>query len=296
MALENGDLDPTATLLAGFEDGGDNNLNDWAKLAGLGKDGADWLEQQLAEEPKQGRTSGETDSSVEKRTSGVAETEAGQSVTSATSGVSGKKGGKKGGKSPFRVFVTKIPENLTHDDLTSYFAQFGGIDDLFVPLRNPGVKGDRSHKNIAFVSFANETVYNEVLSRREYEVKQGVFVVVDKAMSLDEGKTGSSNERSKGGSGKWGGKDKGYGGKKGWGKEGNDGWGSSGKGGDWGSSGKGKGGGNWWDAGSGTGAWGSGAGSQNWWDVGTGGKGSGNASSSSPYDWWAGLAAQAGWW
>lgn len=36
-----------------------------------------------------------------------------------------------------RVFVTRISEELTKEDLEAYFCQFGELTDIFVPLKNP---------------------------------------------------------------------------------------------------------------------------------------------------------------
>jgi len=53
----------------------------------------------------------------------------------------------------YRVFVTRIAETLTKEDLQAYFQQFGELTDIFVPLKNPMNQYDDSHKGIAFVSF-----------------------------------------------------------------------------------------------------------------------------------------------
>ncbi|CAD7943327.1 unnamed protein product [Amoebophrya sp. A120] len=81
-----------------------------------------------------------------------------------------------------RVFVTRISEDLTKEDLEAYFCQFGELTDIFVPLKNPNSEQkDSSHKGIAFVSFKDKDTYEEVLSRDKYEIKPNVFIVVDKA-------------------------------------------------------------------------------------------------------------------
>mmetsp|Transcript_12929 Transcript_12929/g.31508 ORF Transcript_12929/g.31508 Transcript_12929/m.31508 type:complete len:231 (+) Transcript_12929:660-1352(+) len=81
-----------------------------------------------------------------------------------------------------RVFVTRISEDLTKEDLEAYFCQFGELTDIFVPLKNPNSElKDQSHKGIAFVSFKDKDTYEEVLSRDKYEIKPNIFIVVDKA-------------------------------------------------------------------------------------------------------------------
>ena len=82
-----------------------------------------------------------------------------------------------------RVFVTRVAAELTKEDLEAYFAQFGELTDIFVPLRNPNAEPqDGMHKGIAFVSFKDRETYEEVLSRDLYEIKPGVFIVVEKVL------------------------------------------------------------------------------------------------------------------
>lgn len=65
---------------------------------------------------------------------------------------------------------------------------------------------DRPHKGIAFLSFGDPDIAAEVLSRPQYEIKPGQFVVCDTA-------TNRSNMNGGGGNGKGGGKGNGRGGK-----------------------------------------------------------------------------------
>lgn len=51
-----------------------------------------------------------------------------------------------------QVFVTRISETLTKEDLQAYFQQFGELTDIFVPLKNPMNQYDDSHKG-GFVRF-----------------------------------------------------------------------------------------------------------------------------------------------
>merc|ERR1719491_2058307 len=81
------------------------------------------------------------------------------------------------------------------------------------------------HKGIAFVSFKEREVYEEVLSRDKYEIKPEVFIVVDKAAGKEPRKGKGKAAWSDWGKGDWGGK---YMGKWGGGKGGKwDGWGGA---------------------------------------------------------------------
>lgn len=85
-----------------------------------------------------------------------------------------------------QVFVTRLAEQVTKDDLRTYFEQFGELTDLFVPLRNggPGPDGKERHKGIAFLSFRDYEPFVEVLSREKYSalVFCGVVFLCESAM------------------------------------------------------------------------------------------------------------------
>ncbi|CAD7946506.1 unnamed protein product [Amoebophrya sp. A25] len=123
-------------------------------------------------------------------------------------------GGGGSGRVSNRVFVTRISEELTKEDLEAYFCQFGELTDIFVPLKNPNSDAkDQAHKGIAFVSFKDKDTYEEVLSRDKYEIKPNVFIVVDKAAGKEPryggGKGGKGKSSPWGmmkGKGKFGGK------------------------------------------------------------------------------------------
>merc|ERR1712050_551054 len=53
-----------------------------------------------------------------------------------------------------RLFLTKVAQDVTKEDLSAYFGRFGVLDDIYVP---PG------GKYIAFVSFADEHSARSVL-------------------------------------------------------------------------------------------------------------------------------------
>lgn len=128
------------------------------------------------------------------------------------------KGKGKGEKGPFfttemneqthRIFVTRVADELTKEDLEQYFGQFGELDDLFVPLRNPCNPSDQTHKGIAFVSFKDKDSYDEVLSRDQYEIKPDCFIVVDKAVGKESQQKSQRDDYRPSGFGKGKGKGK----------------------------------------------------------------------------------------
>jgi RNA recognition motif-containing protein len=112
----------------------------------------------------------------------------GAGASASTAGGSAGAKGKGKGKAAMgrRIFVTKIDPTLTEGTLRQYFEQFGALDDLFVPRKNPTVPHDKRHKSIAFVTFRNQRDYDEVTSRPRYEIRRGMWVVVDAAKGLEE--------------------------------------------------------------------------------------------------------------
>lgn len=93
-----------------------------------------------------------------------------------------------------RVFVTKIGEDITKENLCEYFSQFGALEDCYMPGMAKGVMG---HKGIAFVSFQDVALASFVLKRGQYEIKPGQFIVVDKANARSNAgpKTGGAGVR-----------------------------------------------------------------------------------------------------
>ncbi|CAK0867873.1 unnamed protein product [Prorocentrum cordatum] len=65
---------------------------------------------------------------------------------------------------PGRLFLTRVPLDVTTADLQAYFEQYGQLQDVFIP--NGG-------KGIAFVSFADHNKAMEVLQTRQHIVKEG---------------------------------------------------------------------------------------------------------------------------
>lgn len=72
-----------------------------------------------------------------------------------------------------RLFLTRVALDVSKVDLQTYFQQFGQLEDLFVPS---GGKG------IAFVSYKDSAVAQQVLQQREHVIKPGSTVMVDQAM------------------------------------------------------------------------------------------------------------------
>jgi RNA recognition motif-containing protein len=120
----------------------------------------------------------------------------------------------KGGKSheKNRVFVTKIPQSITKDNLIEYFNQFGALTDCYLPSPNPnslppgatskGANGQplgpdgrpappQLHKGIAFLSFKDPLVGIEILKRQSYEIKPNQYIVVDRADARKDSKGGA---------------------------------------------------------------------------------------------------------
>mmetsp|Transcript_20461 Transcript_20461/g.37323 ORF Transcript_20461/g.37323 Transcript_20461/m.37323 type:complete len:406 (-) Transcript_20461:77-1294(-) len=79
---------------------------------------------------------------------------------------------------PGRLFLTRVSQNITSEDLTAYFQQFGELEDVYVP---PG------GKSIAFVSFRDPAIAAAVLQTPTHEVKTGCSVNVDAAIDRPQG-------------------------------------------------------------------------------------------------------------
>jgi len=73
-----------------------------------------------------------------------------------------------------RLFVTKIPQELTREHLRAHFAQFGDLTDVYMPV----APGQNSHKGMCFVSFQDNTSVQLALGQVIHEV-WGHEVVVD---------------------------------------------------------------------------------------------------------------------
>jgi RNA recognition motif-containing protein len=75
------------------------------------------------------------------------------------------------GLKPGRLFLTKVADDVTKEDLIAYFQSFGELADVFVP----------TGKSIAFVSFVHSEMVQSVMTTTEHEVKPGRVVTVDLA-------------------------------------------------------------------------------------------------------------------
>ncbi|XAR73990.1 hypothetical protein NMG60_11008135 [Bertholletia excelsa] len=79
-----------------------------------------------------------------------------------------------------KIFVGRLPQEATADDLRQYFGRFGRILDVYVP-KDPKRTG---HRGFGFVTFAEDGVADRV-SRRSHEIC-GQQVAIDSATPIDE--------------------------------------------------------------------------------------------------------------
>ncbi|KAG6666245.1 hypothetical protein I3843_Q026200 [Carya illinoinensis] len=85
-----------------------------------------------------------------------------------------------------KIFVGRLPQEASSEDLRQYFGRFGRILDVYVP-RDPKRTG---HRGFGFVTFADDGVADRV-SRRPHEIC-GHQVAIDSATPLeDAGPSGS---------------------------------------------------------------------------------------------------------
>lgn len=82
-----------------------------------------------------------------------------------------------------KIFVGRLPQEATAEDLRQYFGRFGRIADVYVP-RDPKRTG---HRGFGFVTFGEDGVAERV-SRRSHEIC-GQQVAIDTATPLDEAGT-----------------------------------------------------------------------------------------------------------
>ncbi|XP_065876218.1 uncharacterized protein [Euphorbia lathyris] len=79
-----------------------------------------------------------------------------------------------------KIFVGRLPQEATVEDLRQYFGRFGHILDVYVP-KDPKRSG---HRGFGFVTFAEEGVADRV-SRRNHEIC-GHQVAIDSATPIDD--------------------------------------------------------------------------------------------------------------
>ncbi|XP_039020591.1 heterogeneous nuclear ribonucleoprotein 1-like isoform X1 [Hibiscus syriacus] len=79
-----------------------------------------------------------------------------------------------------KIFVGRLPQEATIDDLRQYFGRFGRIVDVYIP-KDPKRSG---HRGFGFVTFADEGVADRV-SRRSHEIC-GQQVAIDSATPVDD--------------------------------------------------------------------------------------------------------------
>ncbi|CAI0430221.1 unnamed protein product [Linum tenue] len=79
-----------------------------------------------------------------------------------------------------KIFVGRLPQEATAEDLRLYFGRFGHIMDVYVP-KDPKRSG---HRGFGFVTFSEDGVADRV-SRRSHEIC-GHQVAIDSATPLDD--------------------------------------------------------------------------------------------------------------
>ncbi|MBA0715790.1 hypothetical protein Golax_014673 [Gossypium laxum] len=79
-----------------------------------------------------------------------------------------------------KIFVGRLPQEATADDLRQYFGRFGRVIDVYVP-KDPKRSG---HRGFGFVTFAEDGVADRV-SRRSHEIC-GQQVAIDSATPVDD--------------------------------------------------------------------------------------------------------------
>ncbi|KAM7507106.1 hypothetical protein LguiA_017559 [Lonicera macranthoides] len=85
-----------------------------------------------------------------------------------------------------KIFVGRLPQEASADDLRQYFGRFGHILDVYVP-KDPKRSG---HRGFGFVTFAEDGVADRV-SRRSHEIC-GHQVAIDSATPVDDADAGPS--------------------------------------------------------------------------------------------------------
>eukprot|EP00933_Yihiella_yeosuensis_P061959 TRINITY_DN64849_c0_g1_i1.p1 TRINITY_DN64849_c0_g1~~TRINITY_DN64849_c0_g1_i1.p1 ORF type:complete len:370 (-),score=89.89 TRINITY_DN64849_c0_g1_i1:172-1281(-) len=96
----------------------------------------------------------------------------------------------KGGAEEERLFVTKIPPQVTKEDVAEHFAQFGTTTDVYLP----SVPGRGGHKGIAFISFAEPAAVQTAFANSPHHVR-GHEVVVDVAAPRGSAPPGGGHEK-----------------------------------------------------------------------------------------------------
>eukprot|EP00913_Durusdinium_trenchii_P016096 g15129.t1 len=85
---------------------------------------------------------------------------------------------------PGRLFLTRVPAEVTKADLEAYFGQFGELEDVYI-------HGNR--KGIAFVHLKDPMVSQQILLNKEHFIKPGMSVLVDQALARPSGGSGTRN-------------------------------------------------------------------------------------------------------
>ncbi|KAI7746916.1 hypothetical protein M8C21_020645 [Ambrosia artemisiifolia] len=80
-----------------------------------------------------------------------------------------------------KIFIGRLPQEASVEDLRLYFGRFGRILDVYIP-KDPKRSG---HRGFGFVTFADDGVADRV-SRRSHEIC-GQQVAIDSATPVDDG-------------------------------------------------------------------------------------------------------------
>lgn len=76
-----------------------------------------------------------------------------------------------------RLFVSKLPMEVTREEVHTYFSAFGEITDVYLPMQ----PGSRMHKGICFVSFSSPQSASKAMASAPHEMR-GSFIHVDVAV------------------------------------------------------------------------------------------------------------------
>lgn len=83
-------------------------------------------------------------------------------------------------KKATRIFVARIPQEVTEATFRSHFEKYGDITDLYMPKD----QGSKMHRGIGFITFANAESVENLMS--ETHELGGSAVVVDRATPKDD--------------------------------------------------------------------------------------------------------------
>lgn len=79
-----------------------------------------------------------------------------------------------------RIFINRVPQNVTNQDVAAHFAQFGPTTDVYLP----SIPGQQGHKGIAYVTFADPQSSQLCLAHLQH-VLGGATVTVEQSAPRD---------------------------------------------------------------------------------------------------------------